>query len=156
MNDVSGLKILRGNHAVLRETLDVDATEWPSTETIEAAVRLCDNENGVGLAANQLGITDPWFIMRAPGWDEYDLFVNPVIVDVGGNHEYDKEGCLSRPGIRVPVRRFERVAISFDVPGFVKDNRSVRWFTGYEARIVQHEMDHLSGVLITDHKRNRR
>lgn len=154
MNDGRGLKILTGaHHSVLRQELVEDTTDWPAREVVEKMAVLMDRKRGVGLAANQVGITDPFFIMYAPGWDAYRLFVNPKIEDLGGKQKSATEGCLSCPGIKVPVRRFTEVTLSYSTPTGERDTST---FTGYEARIAQHEMDHLMGILILDHKRKKK
>lgn len=103
---------------------------------IEAMLKLMLKSNGVGLAAPQVGFPYRMFVTA---WGE--AFINPVITARTGNIIKDDEGCLSIPGIFVTVPRHERIVLNNDWP-----------FEGFQARIIQHEMDHLDGKLITDYK----
>jgi len=98
----------------------------------------------VGLAANQVGILKKLFI--------YDMgfgtrcFLNPQIIEKEGE-EIREEGCLSIPGITVPVPRATRVKVRFEsLDGY----RLILEAYGFTARVIQHECDHLEGVLILD------
>jgi peptide deformylase len=98
-----------------------------------------------GLAANQIGSNHRAFVMKSG--DMFRFFLNPVVMFLCDGVKSQMEGCLSRPGEeRIKVRRFKKVRLRFDhVETFthVMEN-----FSGLEARIIQHEMDHLNGVLI--------
>ena len=104
---------------------------------------------GVGLAANQVDLPFRLFIANlaaAPDEGEEMVFINPVIERPKGNSEKE-EGCLSLPGIYAQVRRPERVTVSaYDLSG----NEINREIDGILARVVQHETDHLDGVLFVD------
>lgn len=108
--------------------------------------------NGAGLAAPQIGV--PWRVVifgvtqnpRYPDAEEVPdtVLINPVITPVGEEMEEAWEGCLSVPGMRGVVPRFMRVRYQgFDESGQAID-RSVQ---GFHARVVQHECDHLDGIL---------
>lgn len=102
---------------------------------------------GVGLAAPQLGIDLRFFVMNATGEpaDEW-VVVNPRIVARSGMAEAE-EGCLSLPGIHIDVRR----PTECEVEGHDVIGRPFGWsLKGMPARIFQHELDHLDGVLIID------
>ena len=105
--------------------------------------------NGVGLAANQVDLPFRLFIANlaaAPDEGDEMVFINPVIERPKGNSEQE-EGCLSLPGVYAPVRRPERVNVSaYDLSG----NEIDREMDGILARVVQHETDHLDGVLFVD------
>jgi peptide deformylase len=102
---------------------------------------------GVGLAAPQVGHNIRLFIMNHSGKPEDDrVYVNPVLSDADGD-ETSEEGCLSLPKINVEVGRPKSVKMEAkDLSG----NRVEQKETGYVARIWQHELDHLNGVLIID------
>jgi peptide deformylase len=102
---------------------------------------------GVGLAAPQVGHNIRLFIMNHSGKPEDDrVYVNPVLSDAEGD-ETSEEGCLSLPKINVEVGRPKTVKMrGKDLAG----NAVEQVETGYLARIWQHEVDHLNGVLITD------
>jgi peptide deformylase len=105
--------------------------------------------NGVGLAANQVGVAQRVFVVDVPHEDgSHDRFavVNPVL-DQRRGKEKGEEGCLSMPGILEQVQR----ATSVRVRGLDEHGKPLeRVVTGYLARAVQHETDHLDGVLFTD------
>ena len=105
--------------------------------------------NGVGLAANQVGVAQRVFVVDVPHADgSRDRFavVNPVIDQKRGK-EKGEEGCLSMPGILEEVQR----ATSVRVRGLDEWGQPLeRVVTGYLARAIQHETDHLDGVLFTD------
>lgn len=104
--------------------------------------------DGVGLAANQVGVLSRVIVWRLP--EEEDgchIFVNPEITETSESCCTDREGCLSIPGITVEVARAEEVVVrAQDLRGEVFSTRLV----GLAARIVQHEVDHLDGRLILD------
>jgi peptide deformylase len=104
---------------------------------------------GVGLAANQVDLPLRLFVSNPAGkvddGTQY-VFINPVISQPKGNAE-EEEGCLSVPGVYARVRRPERVRIqAFDLAGDEIDLT----LDGLLARIVQHETDHLDGILFFD------
>lgn len=100
--------------------------------------------NGVGLAAPQVGVSLRIVVVD---YDEKPMaFINPEIIEEEGEN-VDYEGCLSVPGIEVPVKRAEKVVFKAqDINGRVKKYRA----SGLFARIIQHEIDHLDGILIID------
>jgi peptide deformylase len=104
---------------------------------------------GVGLAANQVGVAQRVFVVDVPLEDgAHDRFavVNPVISERKGR-QVDEEGCLSMPGINEDVQR----ALSVRLRGSDEHGRPIdRVVQGFLARAVQHETDHLDGVLFTD------
>jgi peptide deformylase len=105
--------------------------------------------NGVGLAANQVGVPQRVFVVDLPHEDgAHDRFavVNPVLDQKRGK-ETGEEGCLSMPGILEQVQRAESVRLR----GLDEHGKPIeRVVTGYLARAIQHETDHLDGVLFTD------
>ncbi len=107
-----------------------------------------DREEGVGLAATQLGILTRLIVWRHP--DEEDALrvcANPEIVEQSESCTVASEGCLSVPGASVEVSRPDEVVVSgFDLEGCAIQLR----LQGLAARIVQHEIDHLEGRLILD------
>jgi peptide deformylase len=105
--------------------------------------------SGVGLAANQVGVAQRVFVVDVPKEDgTHDRFavVNPVLDQKKGK-DTAEEGCLSMPGILEQVQR----ATSVRLRGLDEHGRPLeRVVTGYLARAIQHETDHLDGVLFTD------
>lgn len=108
--------------------------------------QLMKDANGVGLAATQLGVLRRVFVF-SPEDDEVATLVNPQIVSRGDEVETDDEGCLSLPGITVPVER----PLSVRIEGRDERGEDVAFdLEGMAARIAQHEFDHLDGKLIID------
>jgi len=102
---------------------------------------------GVGLAAPQVGHNLRLFIVNPTGNPEDDrVYANPMLFDAEGE-EIAEEGCLSLPGIHANVPRATSLRIkAYDVEGKPFERQE----TGYVARICQHELDHLNGILLTD------
>jgi peptide deformylase len=116
------------------------------TALAERMMQMMDDAQGVGLAATQLGILQRMFVFEH---DEQgpQAVANPRIVDPSSEKETDEEGCLSLQEVRVPVERPVRVTLE----GVDPTGREVRFeLEGLAARAVQHESDHLDGVLIID------
>ena len=100
---------------------------------------------GIGLAAPQIGILQR--VVIADLGEELISIVNPVIRQMTGN-DYANEGCLSLPDIKVPIKRNHTIYVTgIDFDG----NEVHREFSGLMARIIQHEIDHLNGVIILDY-----
>ena len=106
-------------------------------------------QNGLGLAANQVDLPYRFFIINLegdPAKGEEFVFLNPVISRRSGTVEAE-EGCLSFPDIYAPVRRSEKLVVS----AYNLDGEELNYeLTGMFARAVQHEYDHLDGVLFID------
>lgn len=104
---------------------------------------------GIGLAANQVNLPLRLFVMNSagkPGEGVERVFINPVLSQPSGMEEAE-EGCLSLPELLADVRRPAKITMSaFDTEG----NEIHERLSGLEARIVQHETDHLDGVLFID------
>jgi peptide deformylase len=113
----------------------------------ERMARLMTDANGVGLAANQAGVLRRVFVFRHGVDDEPVTAVNPRIVDRSDERETDEEGCLSLQGVLVPVERPASVVLEAqDVAGAPLRLE----LEGLDARVAQHELDHLDGVLILE------
>ena len=101
---------------------------------------------GVGLAAPQVGVMERIFVWELE--DRNAAFINPVIESRSSDTEDDEEGCLSLPGIVYEVQRPSEVTITgLDADGVPTTIEA----SGLLARIFQHEVDHLDGVLFVDH-----
>ena len=99
---------------------------------------------GVGLAANQVGVAKRLFV--ADDGDGFRAFINPQIVEADGRAEAE-EGCLSLPGIYVDIKRAFSVTVEYRDENWEQKRLKAE---GLLARIIQHELDHLDGVLISD------
>jgi len=102
---------------------------------------------GIGLAATQLGVLRRVLVYRVEHDSPVLALVNPVIEWSGDDREIMEEGCLSLPGVHVEVER----PVNVRVRAQDADGREIRVeASGLEARVIQHEVDHLDGVLILD------
>ncbi len=127
---------------VCPEVRDID-------ESVERLVRdLTDSlprPGGAGLSANQLGVLKRVFVYEDQG--EIRACINPRLVSVSEETEEELEGCLSLPGVTVPVPRHLSVVLEcLDLEG----NPQRLEVEGWLARVFQHELDHLDGRLILD------
>ncbi len=109
-------------------------------------------QDGVGLAANQVGVLRRLFTYDDPGDEDREAragaVVNPVLLDASEESELADEGCLSFPGLFYPVeRQLEVLVRHVDLHGEEHETQ----LHGFGARIWLHEMDHLNGVLFVDH-----
>jgi peptide deformylase len=102
---------------------------------------------GVGLAATQVGILQRVFVFSSGEDEDVRAVVNPQLVERSDESDIDDEGCLSMQGVLVPVERSVRVTLV----GKDEEGGDVRLeLEGMPARVVQHEVDHLDGMLIVD------
>jgi peptide deformylase len=108
--------------------------------------QLMHDARGVGLAATQTGILQRVFVFQR-GDEDVVAVVNPVLSDLSDENEIDDEGCLSLQGVSVPVERHLRVTLHGKDP---EGNELRMELEGHPARVAQHELDHLDGVLIID------
>jgi len=100
---------------------------------------------GLGLAANQIGVLQRVFVIKRNNGEMLE-FINPEILQKEGN-KIDREGCLSVPEREGPVPRAEKVKLRYQT---LTDEEVEAVFSDLEARVIQHELDHLDGVLFVD------
>jgi peptide deformylase len=109
---------------------------------------------GIGLAAPQIGKSIRMFVADASPLEDEEIgdwkqvFINPEIIEETGKEWVFEEGCLSIPTIREDVMRPEKVKIRFFDENWELHEKT---FDGMQARIIQHEYDHIEGILFTDH-----
>ena len=136
---------LLGSPVLRQRSAEVGVVDDEVRRLVEDMFETMDAAKGVGLAANQVGIARRVVVVDADG-DRFAM-IDPVIVETEGR-SIAEEGCLSIPEIYGDVARPERVVIeALDVEG----NRYRREATGLKARAIQHEIDHLDGILFLDH-----
>src|SRR5205809_4569098 len=133
---------------VLRATaLAVDRFDAGIKTEVERMGELMHDALGVGLAATQLGVLHRVLVYRAYADDPVTALVNPVLEWTSEELETAEEGCLSLPGVHVEVERPMRVRVrAQDESGQPREVEA----EGLQARVIQHEIDHLDGVLILD------
>jgi peptide deformylase len=114
---------------------------------VQRMEQLLHDATGLGLAATQIGVLQRVFVFHADPEEEVTALVNPRLAQGSEERIADDEGCLSLDGVVMPVERHERVTIEASDP----QGNDVRLeLEGLAARIVQHELDHLDGILILD------
>ena len=110
----------------------------------------CTDPEGVGLAAPQAGLNLSLFLMKPYSKSKISVFINPQIIELAkeNSHRQDAlEGCLSIKNTWATVKRAKWVVLKYQNE---TGNFFTKKFTGWEAQIIQHEMDHLQGVLFTN------
>jgi len=115
----------------------------------ERMLDVMERAHGVGLAAPQLGIGRRILVYRTGEEDEPVVLINPELVERSEEMQVGTEGCLSLLGgeLQVPIERHVRIRVSAkDTSGETVERDA----EGFEARVIQHEVDHLDGVLIVD------
>lgn len=154
-----GTPVLRADCEEFEEGTDLSELITNMFETMYKA-------SGVGLAAPQIGLDKRIFIVDASPFGEEEpeneieaknfeilknfkkVFINPIIEEETGKKWNFSEGCLSIPGIREDVNRHNTITISYFDENW---NFKEETYTGIAARIIQHEYDHIEGVLFTDY-----
>jgi peptide deformylase len=157
------LPIIAYGDPVLRKVATDISPDYPNLNTLIA--NMYDTMNyayGVGLAAPQIGLPIRLFVVdTAPFADDDDLteeertflsnfkktFINAKITEETGDKWLFNEGCLSIPGVREDVSRQKQITIEFLDEQFTPQRLTL---TGLAARVVQHEYDHIEGILFTD------
>lgn len=151
------LPIVTYDDDVLREkTKSIEKNSDSLQQLIDDMFQTMYNSNGVGLAAPQVGLKNRLFVMDADAitedLNEDDLgpmvFINPVVVELYGEAVKMEEGCLSIPDVRDDVKRPLNVKVRYKDRHF---NDHEKEFSGWVSRIIQHEYDHLEGVLFLDY-----
>ena len=155
------LPIVRMGHPVLRapaEPLPEARLREPEVQRlIDDMIETMRDADGVGLAAPQVGVAWQLFVYEALDEEEpaagipLRVLVNPMVEPFPGELVYDWEGCLSIPDLRGLVPRHPAVRVR----ALDREGRPLAFSAeGFEARIVQHEFDHLNGVLFLDRMRD--
>jgi peptide deformylase len=145
-----------GDPLLRKKAQEIEENHEGLAEIIENMWETMYYSDGVGLAAPQVGLSIRLFIIDAspaadedPGLENFKkVFINPEIIKLTGEDWIMNEGCLSLPEIREDVKRPEAVRLKYYDEHFVLHEET---YTGYAARVIQHEFDHLEGVLFIDH-----
>ncbi|MCT4560037.1 MAG: peptide deformylase [Crocinitomicaceae bacterium] len=154
-----------GDPVLKKEAVEIDKDYPNLKELIDNMFETMYQAQGVGLAAPQIGKSIRLFIVdgspfaekeegeeddpMAEGMENFKkVFINPIIEEEKGEEWGFTEGCLSIPKIREEVFRHETVTISYYDENWELHEDT---FDGYAARIIQHEYDHVEGILFTDH-----
>jgi peptide deformylase len=135
-----------GDPVLRRRAARVEAVTPELRKTIVDMIDTMYDEVGLGLAAPQVGVSLRLMVVADDEGREARALINPVITEQSGE-VVAEEGCLSIPGVFAPVKRAEWVRLEAQDP----EGRAVTLTArGLRARVFQHEMDHLDGVLFID------
>ncbi len=156
--------IVAYGHPVLRKVGKEIAPDYPGLQKlIDDMFETMYESNGVGLAAPQIDKSIRLFVIDAEAFADLDeemtdaqkeqlkgkkVFINAKILEESGKEWSFSEGCLSIPGINEDVTRKERIKITYYDRDFNKHTEEI---DGILARVIQHEYDHIEGILFTDH-----
>jgi peptide deformylase len=145
----AALKLVRqyGDPVLRSRALEVEQFDERLAEETRRMGRLMHDALGIGLAATQVGVMHRVLVYRVDPDSPVAVVVNPVLEWASEEREPLEEGCLSLPGVLVEVERPVHVRVR------ARDERGEEQLieaSGLEARVLQHEMDHLDGVLILD------
>ncbi len=143
-----------GDPVLRKECKEIDADYPGLTELIDNMMETMDESNGVGLAAPQIGrdirlfVIDSSHMYDDEGKGMRKVFINAEILDEYNDEWVFEEGCLSIPHIRENVSRNGTIKMRYQDEDFVEHEEE---FDGMTARVIQHEYDHIEGVLFIDH-----
>lgn len=154
-----------GDPVLKKEAIEIDEQFPALKQLIDNMFETMYEASGVGLAAPQIGQSIRLFVVdgspfadvdedeeddpRAEGMEGFKrVFINPIIEEETGANWVFAEGCLSIPKIREEVSRKEKIRVTYYDENWQFHDE---WFDGYKARIIQHEYDHIEGILFTDH-----
>ena len=136
-----------GDPVLRSRALEIDRFDDALVEEVRRMGRLMHDAYGIGLAATQVGVMHRVLVYRTELEGAVAALVNPVLEWASKDKETAEEGCLSLPGVGVEVERPVHVRVrALDERG----SPVLVEASGLEARVIQHEMDHLDGVLILD------
>lgn len=148
---MSILKIRIIGDNVLREVAtDVDEFDEKLIRLTEDMVQVMHDSDGIGLAAPQVGISKRILVTDISPIDKEAgpaVFINPEILESNGECTLE-EGCLSIPEVRESVSRPEEILLKYQT---VSGEARQETYDGWMARVLQHEIDHLNGILFVDY-----
>lgn len=142
-----------GQPVLRKKADDIDFNDPELTKLISDMFDTMYDSNGIGLAAPQIGKSIRLFIVDGSEIEDIqpegfkEVFINPTILEEFGNEWEFEEGCLSIPDVRANVKRKGELKIHYWDANFQEHTKT---FDGMAARIIQHEYDHIEGILFTD------
>lgn len=140
--------VLRDNHPMLSMVCEEVEHGSDVTELVESMKCTMTKHGGIGLAANQVGVLKRIIVMKVPKYK--GCVINPVITRHVKNTIVSTEGCLSVPGKRVDMKRYNKIVLE----GFDENWNPLKLdLNGKSAFCAQHEIDHLNGITIDNQKK---
>jgi peptide deformylase len=139
--------ITLGDELLRQKTVKIEKIDKEIEDIAKEMLEIIKRDKGIGLAGPQIGFMKRIFVVHVEG-DEERVFINPSILETSHETAKFEEGCLSVPGVYANVIRSESIKVQ-------AWNEKGRPFTlesgGLLARVIQHEYDHLNGILFIDH-----
>jgi peptide deformylase len=148
--------VVYGDPVLKKQGKNIEKGDFDVKKLAEDMYETMENASGVGLAAPQIGKSVRMFVIDASAMGEDDeelldfkqVFINPEIIEETGEEWDFEEGCLSIPDIREIIYRQEQLTIRYFDENWEEHEET---YDDMKARIIQHEYDHIEGVLFTDH-----
>jgi peptide deformylase len=146
--------VLYGDPILKKKASEVAHGDESVVEFVEHMFETMDAAQGVGLAAPQVSQSLRVFIVDSTPMEENEedglkqAFINPTMLEEVGDPWAFEEGCLSIPGVREDVMRKPKIRIKYFDENWAEHEKE---FDGLQARIIQHEYDHIEGILFTDY-----
>lgn len=146
--------VVYGDPVLKKKARDIEAGEIDVRELSEDMFETMYGAHGIGLAAPQIGMSLRMFVVDGSPLEDDELadfkkvFINPQIIQETGDPWAFEEGCLSIPNIREDINRKANVRIKYLDENWEAHEEE---FDGMKARIIQHEYDHIEGILFTDY-----
>ena len=145
-----------GDPVLRKVTTDIDQNYEGLGKLVDDMFETMHNAEGVGLAAPQVGLINRIFVVDLSTLAEYEpsladfkkAFINPHIIEKSGDKVLMDEGCLSIPGLREDVLRYNTIRITYFDENWVEHDEV---YSGFPARVLQHEYDHLDGIMFVDY-----
>lgn len=156
------LPVIGYGHPILKKSAQPIDVDYPDLKKlISDMYETMYNASGVGLAAPQIGKSIRLFIIDTSPFDSEDFelnsgfksasikktFINPEIIHQSGDIKSFEEGCLSIPNLREKINRKSKITLKYLDENFISHQEN---FNGIIARVIQHEYDHIEGILFTD------
>ncbi len=150
-----------GQAVLKKETEEVDESYPGLKDLIQNMWDTLEHSGGVGLAAPQVGVGIRLAIIDLDSISDDEpqykgfrrTYINPYVEETGDDTETLEEGCLSLPGLSEKVTRPKRIRVTYQDENFEEHDE---WVEGFLARVMQHEFDHLDGIVYTDRLRGLR
>ena len=148
---MDSLPVLKYGNPILRKKVCIVKDFAIIPELIKEMYKTIEAEHGIGLAANQVGLSINLMVIDTRNLEDDEgesfIFVNSEILESQGEIIMD-EGCLSIPDIRAEIKRPETIILKYQD---IEQRFHEKQFSGLTSRVIQHEMDHLNGKLFIDY-----
>jgi peptide deformylase len=143
-----------GDPVLKKRAMDIEKDSIDVKQLIDDMFETMEAASGIGLAAPQIGKSVRLFVVDGRPIEDKDMegfrkvFINPEILQEDGEKWVFEEGCLSIPDVREDINRQEWLIIRYFDENWIEHEEE---YDGMKARIIQHEYDHIEGILFTDH-----